>query len=299
MTNRLPRRRIDGVLPFHKPAGFTSNAALQQVKRLFSAERAGHTGTLDPMASGLLPICFGEATKFAAELLDGEKRYLARVRLGERTDTADAEGVVIERKDARVSRAQVIEALALFFGEIEQVPPMYSAIKYQGRPLYEYARKGKEIERRPRLVRISAIQLCEFEAGEALIALTCSKGTYVRVLAEDLGAALGCGAHLSGLVRTGVGPLRLEQAHTFEELAESSEGARCAWLLPVDSLLGNRPAITLPDPLALRFAHGQVIQYGTAQVGRVRVYGPGETFLGVATVEGAGVVRPQRLLRQD
>ncbi|MBI4290399.1 MAG: tRNA pseudouridine(55) synthase TruB [Betaproteobacteria bacterium] len=299
MTNRLPRRRIDGVLLFHKPAGISSNGALQQVKRLFSAERAGHTGTLDPMASGLLPICFGEATKFAAELLDSEKRYRARVRLGERTDTGDAEGTVIERRQARVSRAQVIEALTRFRGDIEQVPPMYSAIKHQGRPLYDYARKGKEIERKPRLVRISAIELCGFEAGEALVELTCSKGTYVRVLAEDLGEALGCGAHLSGLVRTGVGQLRLEQAHTFEELAESDAGERCAWLLPVDSLLGNRPAITLADPLALRFTHGQVIQCGTAQAGRVRVYGPGEMFLGVATVETPGIVRPQRLMRQD
>lgn len=298
MTDRPPKRRIDGVLLFHKPAGISSNGALQQVKRLFSAERAGHTGTLDPMASGLLPICFGEATKFAAELLDSEKRYLARVCLGERTDTGDAEGTVIERREVRVSRAQMIEALARFRGDIEQIPPMYSAIKYQGRPLYEYARKGKEIERKPRLVRVSAIQLCEFEAGQALVALTCSKGTYVRVLAEDLGEGLGCGAHLSGLVRTGVGPLRLEQAHTFEELAESGEGARCAWLLPVDSLLGNHPAITLPDPLALRFVHGQVIRYDSGQAGRVRVYGPGEMFLGVATVEAPGTVRPRRLMRQ-
>ena len=299
MTNRLPRRRIDGVLLFHKPVGITSNAALQQVKRLYSAERAGHTGTLDPMASGLLPICFGEATKFAAELLDSEKRYLARVRLGERTDTGDAEGTVIERREVRVSRAQMIEALARFRGDIEQIPPMYSAIKHQGRPLYEYARKGMEIERKPRPVRVSAIQLREFEAGQALVALTCSKGTYVRVLAEDLGEALGCGAHLSGLVRTGVGPLSLEQAHTFEELAESGEGARSAWLLPVDSLLENRPAITLPEPLALRFMHGQVIQHVTAQAGTVRVYGPGEVFLGVATVEAPAMVRPQRLMRQD
>jgi len=299
MRNPLPRRRVDGILLFHKPAGVTSNAALQQVKRLFSAERAGHTGTLDPMASGLLPICFGEATKFAAELLDSDKRYLARVRLGERTDTGDAEGTVIERREVRVSRAQITEALARFRGDIEQIPPMYSAIKHQGRPLYEYARKGKEIERKPRQVRVRAIQLCEFEAGEALVTLTCSKGTYVRVLAEDLGEALGCGAHLSGLVRMGVGPLCLEQAHTLDDLAESGEGARCAWLLPVDSLLLDHPAIRLPDPLALRFLHGQVIQYGTGRAGKVRVYGPGEVFLGVATLEAPGTVRPRRLLRQD
>lgn len=299
MTNPLPRRRVDGVLLFHKPAGITSNGALQQVKRLFSAERAGHTGTLDPMASGLLPICFGEATKFSAELLDSDKRYVARVRLGERTDTGDAEGTVIERREARVSREQLIEALARFRGDIEQVPPMYSAIKHQGRPLYEYARKGKEIERKPRLVRVSAIQLREFEAGEALVALTCSKGTYVRVLAEDLGEALGCGAHLSGLVRTAVGSLCLEQAHTFEELAQLEVGGRGAWLLPVDSLLRDHPAISLPNPLALRFLHGQVIRHETGQAGRVRVYGPDEVFLGVATVEALGMVRPQRLLRQD
>ncbi len=299
MTNPLLKRRVDGVLLFHKPVGITSNGALQQVKRLFSAERAGHTGTLDPMASGLLPICFGEATKFAAELLDSDKRYLARVRLGERTDTGDAEGTVIERREARVSREQLIEALARFRGDIEQIPPMYSAIKHQGRPLYEYARKGKEIERQPRLVRVSAIQLREFEAGEALVSLTCSKGTYVRVLAEDVGEALGCGAHLSGLVRTAVGPLRLDQARTFEELAQLEVGPRCAWLLPVDSLLRDHPAISLPDPLASRFLHGQVIRQETGQAGRVRVYGPGEVFLGVATVAAPGMVRPQRLLRQD
>ena len=299
MPNPLPRHRVDGVLLFHKPTGITSNAALQHVKRLFSAERAGHTGTLDPMASGLLPICLGEATKFAAELLDSDKCYLARVRLGVRTDTGDAEGTIIERRESRVSRQQLVETLARFRGDIEQIPPMYSAIKHQGRPLYEYARKGKEIERKPRLVCVSAIQLCQFEGGEASVAVTCSKGTYVRVLAEDLGEALGCGAHLSGLVRTAVGSLRLEQARTIEELAELEEGARCACLLPVDSLLRDRPAIGLRDPLVLRFLHGQVIQHGEGPEGRVRVYGPGEAFLGVATLDASGILRPHRLLRQD
>lgn len=294
-----PRRRVDGVVLLHKPAGITSNGALQRVKRLFSAEHAGHTGTLDPMASGLLPVCLGEATKFAGDLLASEKRYLARLRLGERTDTGDAEGTVIERRDAAVSREQLLAALERFRGEGVQVPPMYSAVKHRGRPLYEYARKGQEIKRAPRPVSISAIELLSFAAGEALLALACSKGTYVRVLAEDLGEALGCGAHLCALVRTGVGTLSLEQARSLEELAAMEEDRRCALLLPVDFLLRDHPAIRLAEAAALRFRHGQEVAHGDVPAGRVRVYGPGGAFLGTATTGEEGTVRPQRLVRED
>lgn len=299
MTILSPRLRVDGVLLLDKPVGITSNAALQQVKRLFRAERAGHTGTLDPLASGLLPVCLGEATKFAAELLDSEKRYLARVRLGERTDTGDAEGRVIERREVSVTGSQMTEALERFMGDTVQVPPMYSAIKHQGRPLYEYARKGREIERAPRLVHISAIELRDFRDCEALVALTCSKGTYVRVLAEDLGEALGCGAHLSGLVRTGVGPLQLEQAHTLDELAGLDAAGKTDLLLPVDFLLRDCPAVSLAEPDASRFAHGQAVTLAGGLAGRVRVYGPSGAFIGSGTIEGAGTLRPKRLLRQD
>ncbi|MBI2960162.1 MAG: tRNA pseudouridine(55) synthase TruB [Betaproteobacteria bacterium] len=297
MTSR--RRRIDGVLLLNKPAGITSNGALQHVKRLFSAQRAGHTGTLDPMASGLLPVCLGEATKFAGELLASEKRYLARLRLGERTDTGDAEGSVIERREVRVSRAQFLAALERFRGDGEQVPPMYSAIKHRGRPLYEYARKGQAIERAPRPVSISAIELLSFEGREGLLELACSKGTYVRVLAENVGEALGCGAHLCGLVRTGVGSLRLEQAHSLEELAAIEEDRRCALLLPVDFLLQDYPAISLAGAVALRFRHGEEVPHGAVPAGRVRVYGPGGAFLGMATTGTEGTLRPQRLVRED
>ncbi len=297
--NVRPKRRIDGVLLLNKPVGMTSNAALQQLKRLFAAERAGHTGTLDPMASGLLPICLGEATKFASELLECSKQYVARIRLGERTDTGDAEGTVIERREVAVSAAQLVEALGRFRGDIEQIPPMYSAIKHQGRPLYQYARRGTEVERKPRRVHVSAIELRQFAASEALVALTCSKGTYVRVLAEDLGLALGCGAHLSGLERTGVGALQLAQAHGLDELARLDDAGRCARLQPVDSLLKDRPSIAISDPLLSRFLHGQSIRPGGELRGKVRVYGPGGLFLGVAMAGPCGVIEPLRLLRQD
>src|SRR4051812_47701901 len=207
----MPARDVDGVLLLDKPSGISSNAALQSARRLFAARRAGHTGTLDPMATGLLVLCFGEATKFSGALLDADKAYAARVRLGARTSTGDAEGEVIERREVRAGPAQIEAALARFRGGIEQVPPMHSAIKHLGRPLYAYARKGETVERSARRVVIRELVLEGMSGEEIDLRVACSKGTYIRTLAEDIGEALGCGGHLSALRRTAVGPFPLGQ----------------------------------------------------------------------------------------
>lgn len=294
--NKPLRRKVDGVLLLDKPGGMTSNGALQSARRLFNAAKGGHTGTLDPMATGLLPLCFGEATKFAGALLTADKRYEATVRLGVRTDTGDADGQMLETRPVAATREQVEAVLARFTGDIMQVPPMHSALKRDGKPLYEYARKGIELERQPRPVTIHALELRAF-AGDALeIAVDCSKGTYVRTLAQDIGAALGCGGHLTALRRTRIGPLRIEDAITLAALEALPAEARDARLQPADGLLEGVPRLELGPAEADRFGHGQAV-CGTAGQGEgpVRVYA-GTRFLGLGRRLPDGRVAPERLL---
>lgn len=293
---RPPRRKVDGVLLLDKPGGMTSNAALQKARSLLNAAKAGHTGTLDPMATGLLPLCFGEATKFAGTLLAAGKRYEAVIRLGARTDTGDAEGQVLERRPVAVTRDQVDDVLARFVGDIMQIPPMHSALKRDGRPLYEYARKGIEVERQPRPVTIYSLDLLSFSGAALKVAVDCSKGTYIRTLAQDIGEALGCGGHLEALRRTRIGPLSLESAVTLEALEVLAPGARDALLQPPDALLDGLPRADLDAMAAERFGHGQPVADASGQgEGLVRVYAGGR-FLGLGRRQPDRIIVPGRLL---
>lgn len=301
MAARRKGDAVDGVLLLDKPGGITSNIALQKARRLLNAAKAGHTGTLDPIATGLLPLAFGEATKFSADLLEADKEYEATLALGVRTTTADAEGEVVETRPVAVTRAQLEAVLAGFTGTIEQTPPMHSALKRDGRPLYDYARRGIEIERAPRSVRIERLVLLAFDGAAARVVVECSKGTYVRTLAEDIGAALGCGAHLAALRRTRVGDLTLERAVTLAALEVMPAAVRREWLLPVDALLGDLPRIELGDRQAALFAHGGQLDLGvpTEGPGRRRVYGPDERLLGLAELDERGVLNPRRLISTE
>ncbi len=305
---RVPRRVLDGVLLLDKPLGLTSNDALMSAKRLYLAKKAGHTGTLDPLASGLLPLCFGEATKFSQDLLDADKTYEATMRLGVRTSTGDAEGEVLETAAVQVESADVEAACRRFVGEIVQVPPMYSALKRDGKPLYEYARAGQTVEREGRAVTIRSLDVIACALPDVTFRVTCSKGTYVRTLAEDIGTALGYGAHLVALRRTGVGALTLEHAVTLDALSDMDMAARDAMLQPVDALLSTFAPVRLAQELARRFQQGQRIRLaelalqreleGTVQEGnvRVRVYRESDgALLGVARA-GDGVLAPERLV---
>lgn len=286
---------VDGVLLLDKPSGITSNHALQKARRLLNAAKAGHTGTLDPLASGLLPLTFGEATKFSSDLLDADKQYRATVRFGVRTRTADAEGEVIETRPVAFTRAQLEAALVRFTGVIKQLPPMHSALKRDGKALYVYARAGIDVERAPRTVTIHRLALIEFADETAVIDVDCSKGTYVRVLAEDLGAALGCGAHLAALRRTAVGALTLARSVALDALEAMPPAVRREWLLPADTLLATLPRVDVGAEQARRFTHGNAIDLG-GTAGRVRVYGPGEQLLGLAEIDELGALNPRRLV---
>lgn len=288
---------VDGVLLLAKPPRMTSSAAVAKARWLLAARKAGHTGTLDPLAEGLLPLTFGEAAKFAADLLDADKAYEARVRFGATTSTGDLEGEVTGRRPVTFDRGQLEAVLPRFTGEIEQVPPMHSALKRQGRPLYELARAGETVERQPRRVRIDRLHLLDFDGTEAVLAVDCSKGTYVRVLAEDLGSAMGCGACLAALKRTRVGPLSIDGALTLAELEALDLPARRARLLPLDALLASLPGVELGEQEAGRFCHGQRLPLALAPAQRVRVYARGARLLGVASVNDDGVLAPQRLIR--
>lgn len=304
MNQPAKRKRVPvhGVLLLDKPVGLTSNHALVAAKRLFNAEKAGHTGTLDPFATGLLPLCFGEATKFAQDLLDADKTYEATVQLGVTTTTGDTEGEVIETKPVDVSGAQLDAVLATFRGPIKQVPPMHSALKRDGKPLYEYAREGITLEREARDVTIYALELIEFLPSQLKLRVTCSKGTYIRVLGEDIGAALGCGAHLTALRRTGIDTLDLSRAITLDELSAAPEAERAARLLPVDALLSKFPHIELDAELTGRFRQGQRIALNRAGIaapcdeGRVRVYDSTRNLLGTALVTHGALLAPERLM---
>jgi tRNA pseudouridine55 synthase len=299
---RRERRVIDGVLLLNKPTGITSQQAVARVRFLYAAAKAGHTGTLDPMADGLLPVCFGEATKFTHMLLDADKAYRARIRLGVVTTTGDAEGEVLHTALPVTDTARVAASLARFRGEILQKPPMYSALHHQGVRLYEYARKGVEIEREPRKVYIRHLELVETSADTLLIDVCCSKGTYIRVLAEDIGVALGCGASLVALTRTGVGDLELADARvrTLDQIAGLDETVRASCLLPVDLLVSALPALSVDADGMARLRMGQKI---TAMVGftsgLARLYGPDTAFLGVADVSADGGIAPKRLISQS
>jgi tRNA pseudouridine55 synthase len=302
---RVPRRAVHGVLLLDKPLGLSSNDALQKVKRLLRAEKAGHTGTLDPLATGLLPLCFGAATKFSQVSLDADKRYTATLKLGQCTTTGDAEGEVVATNTealSGLSLTQIEAACAAFMGEIDQVPPMHSALKHQGRALYEYARQGIEIERAPRRVQIHAIDILCWQDDRLEIDVRCSKGTYIRTLAEDIGQRLGCGAHLSALRRTGSGPLDVAQAVSLEALAAMDEAQRDTFLLPPDALLAHWPAVQLPEAEAGRLMAGMRRRLDAPDAPAVRVYGPnptgqceGAVFLGGAHIK-AGELIPLRLL---
>ena len=293
---RVPKRAVHGVLLLDKPLGLSSNDALQKAKRLYRAEKAGHTGTLDPLATGLLPLCFGAATKFSQISLDADKSYRATLKLGITTNTADAEGEVLQRRDVAVSRPRLQAACERFTGEIEQVPPMHSALKRDGKALYEYARQGIELERSPRRVTIHRIDIVDGHDDEWTLDVRCSKGTYIRTLAEDIGEALGCGAHLIALRRTGSGPLTLDAAHTLEQLVEMSDEERDAALLAADTLLADWPLVRLDDEGAGRFLSGVRRRLPLADAPNVRVYGPQpRAFLGSGHI-AAGELISNRLL---
>lgn len=288
-------RPLDGVLLFDKPLELSSNDALQKVRRLFQAEKAGHTGTLDPLATGLLPICFGEATKFSNALLNADKTYRALLRLGQTTTTGDAEGEIIAECPVAVEQAEVEAVLARFRGAIQQLPPMYSALKHQGKPLYEYIRKGETIERELRDVVIHELLLKGFNGREVDITVRCSKGTYVRTLAEDIGAALGCGAHLIGLRRTAIAHFDLQQGHTLGQLVAMNEAQRDACLLPVETLMPDMPKLQLDAVQIKLLAQGQRLALDTGLAdGKINLQGP-DGFVGVGLLQGRRLA-PDRLL---
>lgn len=293
------RNLVDGVLLLDKPVGWSSNDALIKSKRILNAKKAGHTGTLDPFATGLLPLCFGEATKFSQDLLEADKTYETLVHLGLTTDTGDTEGAVIATQDVNVTEEQIHAVLAQFRGDIMQVPPMYSALKRDGKPLYEYARAGITLEREARPVTIHQLDFISYEAPFLKLSVLCSKGTYIRVLGEDIGHALGCGGHLNALRRTKVGSLTIDGVITLDDL--TAHAAPLGLLAPVDALLSSFPAIELSDELAKRFLHGQRIALSREDVvvpqepGRVRVY-HASRLLGTGQLQEYAVLAPERLI---
>lgn len=296
------RRAVNGVLVLDKPRGMSSNQALQKVRWLLNAEKAGHTGSLDPLATGVLPLCFGEATKFSQYLLDADKGYETLARLGVTTTTGDAEGEVLEERQVTVGREALEALLPRFRGEIEQVPPMYSALKKDGQPLYKLARAGEVVEREARSVTIARLELLAFEAPCATLAVSCSKGTYIRTLVEDIGRELGCGAHVAALRRTQAGPFGLAQAVTLEELvqvhAEGGNEALDRFLLPVDAGLEHWPLLQLSEHSAYYWLHGQPVRAPEApKFGMLRVQDHEGRFIGIGEVTDDGRIAPRRLIR--
>jgi tRNA pseudouridine55 synthase len=302
MTQRPPKKirdLVDGVLLLDKPVGWSSNDALIKAKRVLNAKKAGHTGTLDPFATGLLPLCFGEATKFSQDLLEADKTYETTVHLGISTNTGDTEGETVGTRAVNVTLDQIEGVLPQFRGPILQVPPMYSALKRDGKAYYEYAREGIVLEREARPVTILKLELVSYEAPFLKLLVTCSKGTYIRVLGEDIGNALGCGAHLNALRRIQVGALTVEGMITLEAL--QAEAAPLSLLAPVDALLSSFPAIELGAELARRFLQGQRLALGKeavavpAELGRARIYHEGK-LLGTGILQEYAVLAPERLI---
>ena len=298
MQHKRIKRLVNGVLLLNKPIGITSNAALQIAKRLYQAEKAGHTGTLDPFATGLLPLCFGEATKFSQYQLHADKAYRAVLQLGVTTTTGDPEGTVLETRPVDVNDTQIAAAIAQFTGAIEQTPPMYSALKHQGKPLYEYARAGIEIERKARPVHIRSIHLVARQTHTLTLDVVCSAGTYIRTLAESIGAVLGCGAHLIALTRTASGGFTLDQTVSLSALERDSDSARDARLMPADSLVSYLPKImvSVADAAALRNGQRPYLANPPATAALLRAYDPAQQFLGLIEVQDDGLALARRLM---
>ncbi|MEZ8027294.1 tRNA pseudouridine(55) synthase TruB [Enterovibrio norvegicus] len=309
---RRPRRQgrpVDGIVLLDKPSGITSNGALQQVKRIFFAEKAGHTGALDPLATGMLPICFGEATKFSQFLLDSDKRYRVVAKLGERTNTSDSDGEVVETRDVNVNLEQLEGFIAGFRGETMQVPSMFSALKFEGKPLYEYARAGIEVPREARKITVYEISLLRFEGDEIEMEVHCSKGTYIRTIVDDLGEMLGCGAHVTALRRIGVSHYPVEKMVTLEQLEELLEQAReqgiqprellDPLLLSLDSAVQDLEEVNLQPDVASYVLQGQAVQAANApSEGQVRMtMGEERTFIGVGEIDVDGMIAPKRLVK--
>jgi tRNA pseudouridine55 synthase len=308
MARRRKGRPINGVILLDKPTGISSNDALQKVKRVYFAEKAGHTGALDPLATGMLPICLGEATKFSQFLLDSDKRYRVIAKLGERTDTSDSDGEVVETRPVDVSLEKLEASIDKFRGESDQVPSMFSALKYQGKPLYEYARKGIEVPRESRKITVYEIVLHRFEGDEVEMEVHCSKGTYIRTIVDDLGEMLGCGAHVTMLRRTGVAKYPYEKMVTLEQLNELLEQAHRdevapkelldPLLLPMDTAVEDLPEVNLNAELTNLVQHGMPVQvFGAPEGTPLRMTsGEEKLFIGVAEVNGDGKVAPKRLV---
>ena len=285
------------MLLLDKPIGYSSNQALQKIKLSYQAAKAGHTGTLDPLATGLLPLCFGEATKFAHFLTDADKVYIATLKFGITTNTGDAEGEVLSVKDVNFSKMQLEQVCNQFVGVISQIPPMYSALKHEGKAMYEYARAGVEIERAARTITIHNIEINAFDQDIATITVKCSKGTYIRTLAEDIGAQLGCGAHLIGLRRTATANYQISQAITLEQFEVMSPAQRALLLLPADSAVQHLPAITLDADSTFYLQQGQAIwQSGSVPQGLIRLYNEQHEFLGLGELQSDGKIAPKRLI---
>ena len=297
-----PRKRgrdIDGVFLLDKPQGMSSNDIMQKVKRVFQANKAGHTGALDPLATGMLPICLGEATKFSQFLLDADKRYVVTAKLGERTDTSDAEGQVVETRSVNVETSQILTALEQFRGDILQVPTMFSALKHNGKPLYEYARAGITVEREARPITIFELNFIEYQTPFLTLEVHCSKGTYVRTLVDDLGEVLGCGAHVTVLRRTAVADYPAEKMMTWDALqALAEQGDLDQHLLPIDTAVSKLPALKLNAEQSKGIGFGQRVKFANEAKlrGQVRLFSDKNIFLGVALIDDNNVIRPQRLI---
>lgn len=295
-------RSVDGVLLLDKPTGLTSNQALQKVRRLFRAKKAGHTGSLDPLATGLLPLCFGEATKISSYLLEADKHYLTACKLGEVTDSGDQTGLVVETHTVPVLDEHKIEAvLSRFRGDIQQIPPMYSALHHQGERLYKLARRGEQVERKPRSVRISSLQLVEFTDDSLTLKVACSKGTYIRSLVEDIGKALGCGAHVSSLRRTAVEPLIEPEMRTLEQLeslAEVGDKALFSCLIPMDQAIAHWPEARLNADQTQAMMFGQAQAWQGKDTEKLRLYGDTGQFIGLGRIE-SGRLLAKRLINTE
>lgn len=308
MARRRKGRAVNGIVLLDKPTGISSNDALQKVKRIYFAEKAGHTGALDPLATGMLPICLGEATKFSQFLLDSDKRYRVIAKLGERTNTSDSDGEVVETRPVKVDRGLLERCIAKFRGETDQIPSMFSALKYQGKPLYEYAREGIEVPRESRKITVYSIELLRFEGVEVEMEVHCSKGTYIRTIVDDLGEMLGCGAHVTYLRRTGVSGYPYERMVTLEQLEALLDQAReqdiqpkellDPILMPMDTAVQELAEVNLIPELADMVQHGQPVQvFGAPSEGQVRMTcGEEQLFIGVGEIDDDGRIAPKRLV---
>ena len=299
---RKKGRDVHGVFLLDKPQGVSSNDIMQKVKRLFKANKAGHTGALDPLATGMLPICLGEATKFSQFLLDSDKRYVVTAKLGERTDTSDAEGQMVQSREVNVAEADILAALPAFRGEIPQVPTMFSALKHNGKPLYEYARAGITVEREARPITIFELKFIDYQAPFLTLEVHCSKGTYIRTLVDDLGEALGCGAHVTMLRRLAVADYPIEEMMPIEDLAlladsfPNSELDRL--LLPMDTAVASLPQLNLTAEQTKAVGFGQRVKFENTQAlnGLVRLFSENGQFLGIAEITAGNIIRPNRMV---